>query len=333
MAVAIVGLLAVAAVTIDGARGYMVQQELRNASEASAHAAAMQLDGTTFGIERAIEYSAMVADLHQAAGTGVSFGDEGELELGYLQDGVFVADTSDASVVTAARVGLRMPSVATFFAEPVFGIESMAASASASALGGGPASADCPFPIAIPSCGLPKNTDGTYCNLQITLGPDNNDNGAWARLGTSVPNASWIKSSFASCSGANDVGDAVTLNNGQVASGAKELADQIEASSSRWDSATWGTQPAQLTNSAVAKAKYGNVIEGQIMVFDDPGNCGSTKFTGQYDIDGYATAVIYDAIATGNAADRKIAMFITCDTTQERAGGNFYGTKVPPQFF
>ena len=110
------------------------------------------------------------------------------------------------------------------------------------------------------------------------------------------------------------------------------MADAINKSPATWTSSKWGTLPKQLTGSAVDKTKYGHVIESQIMVFKDPKNCSSTKMNGHYDIDGYATAVVYDAVATGAASKRKIAMRIVCETTSAKAGGSFYGTKVPPQF-
>ena len=329
-ALAMVVIMAVAAVAIDLSRAYSVQIELHNAAEASAHAAALALDGTAEGLEVAELRAVQLAGMHEAGATDVDLTEIGELQLGYMSGGAFVADTSTPSRVTAARVALRLPDMRTFFSLPAFGTQGTAVSAAATAVGGGPVSSPCPFPIAIPSCGLPTDSDGNICNVSVVFGPDNNDNGAWARIGTTQPNASWIKSSLESCSAASDVGDIVSLNNGQIASAAKAIADAIDESEFTWDATEWGSQPAQLSGSAVTN--YGNVLESQIMVFEDPGNCASPKMTGEYDIAGYATAVLYDAISTGAASNRKITMRIVCETTTEQAGGAFYGTRVPPQF-
>ncbi len=328
-------ILGIAAVAIDGARLRGANQQLHNAAEAAAHGAAMALDGTTDGYTLAQTRAAQIVAENYVDGVAVNLtthaGEPAAVELGQLVDGVFVADTSDPSKVKAVRVNLSMPGFETTLANWAFQNASSTVGVQARALGGGPSNADCPLPIAIPSCALPDDPE-EICNLDLVLGPDGNDNGAWARIGTSSPNAAYIRDAIDSCAAESSTVDVLSLNNGQISTAAKAIADAIDASSSTWNTTDWGTIPAQVSNSAVDN--YGNVLESQIIIFKDPDDCADAKMTGsRYEIEGYASAVVYDAIATGAAANRKIAMRVVCDSVTANAGGGFFGTKAPPQFF
>lgn len=336
VAIALVILLAFAAVAIDGQRAYMVHGELRNAAEATAHAAALGLDGTTAGYEAAYLRASQIAEANQAAGLSIDLnemaGDPYAVELGRYEDGEFVADVTDPSLVKAVRVNLRLQGMNTFFARPAFGTDDMAVAAQARVLGGGPANAKCPLPIAVPSCALPRNSEGSLCDMDIVFGPDNNDNGAWARLGSGSPNAAWVRDSIQSCASASSTVDVVSLNNGQITTASRALADAINASPVTWNASEWGSMPAQVNNSAITT--YGKVLESQIIIVESASGCANPKLTGSsYSIQGYATAVVYDVVATGKAAKRTISMRVICDSVTERAGGGFFGTKAPPQFF
>ncbi|MBM4368504.1 MAG: hypothetical protein FJ102_19975 [Deltaproteobacteria bacterium] len=334
MVLMLVVILGVAAVAIDGARLRGANQQLYNAAEAAAHSAAMALDGTTAGYALAETRAAQIVAENSVDGLPVSLvdhaGSPSAVELGQLVDGVFVADTSDPSKVKAVRVNLSMPGFGTTLANWAFGNASSTVGVQARALGGGPSDADCPLPIALPSCALPAGDD--ICNLDLVLGPDGNDNAAWARIGASSPNAAYVKSAIATCAAESSTVDVVSLNNGQIATAASELAKAISASPTTWSTSEWGTMPSQMSNSAVAA--YGHVLHSQIIVFKDADNCADTKMTGsRYEIEGFATAVVYDARATGKAADRKIALRVVCDSLTANAGGGFFGTKAPPQFW
>lgn len=335
-AISLTILLAFAAMAIDGQRAYMVHGELRNAAEATAHAAALGLDGTTAGYDAAYLRASQIAEANQAAGLPINLdemgGDPYAVELGRYEDGEFVADLSDPSLVKAVRVNLRLQGMNSFFGRPAFGVDEMAVSTQVRALGGGPANAKCPLPIAVPSCALPRNAEGTLCDMDIIFGPDNNDNGAWARLGAGSPNAAWVRDSIQSCASASSTVDTVSLNNGQITTASKALADAVDASSARWDTVGWGTMPAQRSNSAIRT--YGKVLESQIIIVESPSGCANPKLTGSnYSIQGFATAIVYDVVATGKAVDRTISMRVMCDNVTTQAGGGFYGTKAPPQFF
>lgn len=330
----VVVLVGVSAVAIDAQRARMVRMELHNAAEAAAHAAALGLDGTTAGFDDARERAALAALANYADGAAVDLdlaaGEPAAVELGRYEGGVFVADTSDPAEVKAVRVNLRLPEVRAFFGGPAFGTDTLAVSTEVRVLGGGPSDAGCPLPVAVPSCSLPEGD--AICNMDVVMGPDGNDNGAWARIGSATPNASYVKSALRECAAESSTVDLVSLNNGMIAAAAKELATVIDESTDTWDPAEWGAMPTQFTNSAVTN--YGNVLVSQLIVYKDAGDCSNPKMTGsRHEIEGYATAVVYDVITTGKAAGRKVAMRVVCDSTTARAGGGFFGTKAPPQFF
>jgi hypothetical protein len=164
--------------------------------------------------------------------------------------------------------------------------------------------------------------------MDITFGPDNGDNGAWARLGSSRPNAASIRSQLDSCTDQPTTDDIVSLNNGQVSSAAKQLVDMVTASTDTWDTSEWGAQPARSSRSGISAANYGKVYYTEIIVFEDPENCSNTSFndTG-LEVKGFATAAIWDVDTSGSAAQRKIRMKITCSANDEPAGGGFFGTR------
>ncbi|GDX81087.1 hypothetical protein LBMAG42_28980 [Deltaproteobacteria bacterium] len=338
VAVSLAVLLAVASVAVDGQWFHMAQDELHDASEAAAQAAAVGMDGTSAGLVTAKTRAHAIVEVNEAGGSPLDYealGGDAAVQLGRIVDGEFVEDVSDPKKAVAVQVTLQDPSFASVTAGSLFGIGESAVAARARALGGGPAGAACPLPIAIPACGLPS-VDGSLCNVDVLMSADGNDNGAWANIGMTRPNRPSIVSAMnpSTCGAASDTGDVVSLNNGAIASATSYLAGVIDASTDTWDTATLGTQPAKLPGSAVTK--YGHVVKSQLIIFNTTytGSCSGIKMTGTgYEIAGYATAVVYDAVATGPAASRKIAMRIVCETTSGAAGGGYFGTRVPPQFF
>ncbi len=335
VAFAAVVLVAVAGVAIDGQWYRMAQEEVHNGAEAAALAAAIGMDGTTAGLTTAKARARAVTGANEAGGVPLDYdtlGGDAAVELGRVEGGAFVADTSDPAKTVAVRVLFRDPAFAAL--SGLTGNSSTAVSAEARVLGGGPAGAGCPLPIAIPACGLPKATDGSYCNVDVQLIADQNDNGAWAKIGAGRPNAASVKSAIQGCTAAASIEDGVGLNNGAISSATSDLAKAISASASTWDATALGAQPAQLSRSSVTA--YGHVLKSQLIIYQPTGtgSCKNTKFTGTgYDIVGFATAVVYDAVGTGAAAQRSIRMRIVCDSLNAEAGGGYFGTRVPPQFF
>lgn len=326
-------LIGVAAIVVDLGLGRYYRQQLSHAAEAGAHAGAAQLDGSIDGMAAAREMAAAVAAENAAAGAPVDLdlnegNDEtGDIVLGYWDDG-FVPSTN-ALEVTTVKVIARRTGLATFFASVAFDQATMTASDYAIAQAGGPSGVDCPIPLALADCELAAMQAGG-CNQEIVLNSARVDNGAWGQLGTSQPNANYVRDAVRDgvCVDGGEVGEQLTLNNGTIANGLSQVEYAINNSTETWNAAEWGDLPDQLPDSGVTA--YGNVYTGQVMVFDDPGNCVNTGFTGTHPIVGYATAVLYDVVPTGG--DKQLRLRIACDEGGGAGGGGYFGTTVPPRF-
>lgn len=321
-------LLGMAAISIDLSALRVWQQELKQAAEAGAHAGAAQLDGTTEGMTAAQSTAVLLATENHAAGTDVT-ASMLTVDLGRVEGGVFVADTSEPQRVTAVRVRAVRDDLDSFFAYPAFLREHLAAADTAVAVSGGPYSVDCPLPIAIPTCVVDPVVE--TCNLDVVFSSAGEDNAGWALLGDAPPNASDVRSAIDVCV-AGDVTTRVSLMNGAVASAAQELAGTVAEQTTYWQAADWGPLPAQSARSGIPAADYGKVLWRRIIVYDDPSGCSNPTFNGTgYTVTGFATAVVYDVDTTGAVGDRAIRMRVVCDEAEDPGGGGFYGTWSPPR--
>lgn len=327
-------LLGFAAIAVDIGLARHHKQQFQLASEAAAHAAAAKLDGTPEGLVAARDTALAVAAENFVAGTPVVLDRNdandpaGDVVLGYWEDGAFVPSTTPMDTNTV-RVVARRDSMSTLFAWVAFEEQSIAVGDYSIAQGGGPSSADCPFPLAIPDCEFTPGPSG-FCGAELLLNSARIDNGAWSRVGTTQANASYIRASMdpAICANASGVDDMVTLNNGQVNSAFKEMGDAVNTYGGPWNT-EWGTLPAQSSGSIVSP--YGaKSLVGQIVIYEDPDNCTNTQFAGTHPIVGYATIVIYDVVNSGS--DKQIKARTLCDLTDGKGGGGFFGTLVPPNF-
>lgn len=318
----------IAALVIDMGLVRSAQMHVQNAADAAAHGAAARLDGTSTGMANA---QATALELVERNPTGVSPLPDGVnpdtvVRLGRWQNGAFVEDTTNPATVTAAQVDLARMDLKPWFSAIAFGTDHLAAAAVATAVAGGPGEVRCVLPIAVPDCELPGGA-GT-CGYDVILNADGNDTGGWALLGSSRPNASTIRSYLDGCIDAS-LSNVVTLNNGTVNSALNRLADVVNRQTTYWDTATLGTQPARMARSGINP--YGKVLEGEIIVFDDPANCTGTKYNGtSLPLAGFASVVIYDVATSGPVNARAVRMRISCDYDDELGGGGFFGTTVPP---
>lgn len=334
IAIAMTILLGVSALVIDIGRGRVVKHQARNTAEAAAHAGAAQLDGTAAGVTAARAKAVEIAAENYVNGSPMTLDPNtantpgGDVVTGYWADDVFVPSTVPA-VTTSVEVIAREPNLGTFFAGAAFDRATMDVGDFAIAQAGGPSAAGCPFPLALPDCQITAYSGG-ICGADIILNNDRLDNGAWARIGSTQANASYIRSALDpnQCAAASDIDDRVTLNNGQVNSALRELGDAVNRYGVAWNTAEWGKLPPKASGSIVNP--YGKALVGQLMVFDDPANCAGTKFTGTHDLVGYATIIIYDVANSGS--NKQIKARAICEITDGAGGGGFFGTVVAPNF-
>lgn len=297
--------------------------QLQQSADAAVLAAAQRLNGTEDGIIAAQTLASEVAAANlvrggalDLSGSGVT---SGTIEFGSWQDGAFV--TSDTLTMTNAvrvRANSQMP---TIFARLAFSVSELGSTIETIAVGGGPGSAECSLPLAVPAEVFEDAACGT---LNITFNPDKRDTGAWALLGYSNPNSNDVRNAISSCTLDASITDVVSLNNGTMSSAGKELADTLIASTARWNSA-WGTQPTRMSTSALSASQYGRVLVRPIIVVDMP---ATTTMNGNGEpIAGFAKVAVYDITGSGQ---RTISMHVLCDDSDTLGGGGaFHSTSRP----
>lgn len=327
VSLSMIALIAVAAISVDLGALRVWQIELHNAAEAGAHAGAARLDGTLAGMSAARDFAVATGGANTTAGAPVRI-EPADVELGRWIGTDFVADASDPALVTAVRVTARRDDLDSFFAQ-VLGWEHLATSDAAIAVSGGPFQADCPLPIAVPSCEI--EAVGETCNLDVTFNSAGEDNAGWALLGDVRPSAASLRDAMVSCDAAS-ANDVMSLNNGAVTSAAQYLADMVADQPTLWDAAAWGPLPERSARSGIPVEDYGHVLKSRVMVFEDPSGCANPSFNGTaVPLTGFATAVVYDVETTGPVDTRNVRMRVVCDTSDEPGGGGWYGTWAPPR--
>lgn len=163
------------------------------------------------------------------------------------------------------------------------------------------------------------------------LNSDNNDNAGWANLGQSRPNATTVRDAITACGlGEVQTADLVSLNNGSINSAMHAMANAVSTSTTSWNTAEFGTQPARSPNSGVCP--YGRVLKTHFLVFEDPANCMGTKYNGtSLPVVGFVTAYVYDVDTRGNVNQRTLRARIRCEVDPSAiGGGGFFGTVAPP---
>ncbi|MEY3212754.1 MAG: hypothetical protein RIT28_3235 [Pseudomonadota bacterium] len=345
-AITLVVLLGFAAITIDVGYQRVVRNQLENITDAAAHAGAHSLDGTNVGTTAARVATQLVAGENHVADGTVSL----DLNTGNAVNGDIVLGTwdfdagefspsADPAVVDTVQVRTTLD-LSTFFAQPAFGRATMQAQALSYAYrppGEGAGEVSCFLPIAIADCMFDLYSEEELQSINLALNPAGVDNVGWARP-DATPNASWVRGQIQNCQadGALGVGDNVGLNNGVIASALSELGSAINSSSTSWDTANWGTIPAQASRSSVTKANYGKTIEGVIVIFDGgPDYCtgkGGT-FNGTEVVSGFVWGAVYDVVNTGPASGKNISVRLDLSADREigtKGGGRDAGVVYQP---
>lgn len=325
--VALAGILAMGALSIDSAYVFHVRQQAINAADAAAVAGATGLDGTEEGMTEALQRAQAIALANVAAGDSVVV-EDADVTFGYWDDEVREFVASDVpEEVNAISVLARVPT-GGLVGEVAFGRSIQQVSGQAVALSQeGPAGAvDCFLPIAIPSCLIEQASSPDAAEqIDMVLNPPGADNVGWARPDGN-PNASWVRDQIRDCEYAGEVelGDTVNLNNGVMSSALTELAQAVEDSDTTWSEGPWGAMPAQESRSAIGSGFYGNTWEAPALVFEDDSYCGGGgSWTGTATLSGFVWVAVYDVVATGPASGKTIKVRI--DTTRTHNVGTGSG--------
>jgi hypothetical protein len=168
-----------------------------------------------------------------------------------------------------------------------------------------------------------------------TWQPSTSNNVAWADQ-TSNPSSSVLSAQFNSLSGGCSGGATMTagnnvyLNNGMISAVTQTVATYLNSTATDvWDTADWGAIPARMSGSAVTASRYGHVIAGPMVVFEDTSYCsggGSGALNGVKVIKGFVFAAVYDVKSSGS--DKNLKLYIpnpedfTGDQVTEYMGGD-----------
>jgi len=359
LALILVVLMGFAALVIDLGYARFIKGQLQSAADAAAMAGAQVLDGTNAGMSEARTTAVAVAALNNAHGTAVTLdpntgnGSGGGVVLGIWDGDSFTAST-DATKVNAVRVNLADEGVETFFSSAIWSKGPMEASVISTAQAQdavGAGGVDWYWPFGMPDCLFETKSDSAIQSMTLVLNPDGADNTGWMAIGDTI-NASWAKNHLANaadcmadyfsgaevsedCEGA-DVSDWADTSNGTIDAGLGELDTLMEASGRSWDSSVYGTMPKQDTNSSIAKAKYGRVLEGPFPILDASDEyCTSKggKWGKNFQVTGFVWGVMYDVMTKGSNKGIKIKLDLShVYDVGSSVGGSTHGvvTNVPP---
>lgn len=339
VALSLLVIMGFVALVVDIGYARLIRSQVQMNAEAAAMAAAMELNGSTEGMESALSQAIAYGAVNDVAGDALDIS-TGDLELG-IWDGSTFTSSADAAQVNAIRVNPTAEDVATFFAKATWDEDdlSLGSRATTTREFGSAGAVECYLPLAIPSCLLEDKYDlDSIMEIDLELYPSGSDNMGWARVGAS-PSATWTRSQILNCEydGEIVVGDTVELGNGTTSSTLTAIASMINSSTTTWDEDLWGTQPAREGGSTVLPGRYGNTFEAPIMVFEDDSYCDGSggNFNESQTLVGFVWAAAYDVVPYGSGKTIKVRL----DTSREhvdgtRSGGADYGITYegPPTF-
>jgi Flp pilus assembly protein TadG len=335
-------LIGLAAVSIDLGRARVVKTELQYIADASAHAAVAPLDGTQDGLDLAQERIEGVVSQAQVYGITPTID---QVETGYFDSTTGWHTSTNAADVKAVKVTLSANVGYVGLSRVAFGTTAL----TPRAMGGAgkeqfssetgaqnPAGeVECFIPIAIPSCVIENMIDNGTPNVTGTWQPSTTNNVAWAD-DDGNPNASTLNATINSLSGGctggetMEVGGNVYLNNGMINSVAQGIGTFLNTKATEtWNTSAWGAIPARSSNSAVTATRYGRIISGPMVVFNDTSYCaggGSGPLNGVKQINGFIYAAVYDVVTQGG--NKNVKIFIanpenfTGDEVAEFMGGD-----------
>ncbi|MFT3926085.1 MAG: Tad domain-containing protein [Myxococcales bacterium] len=171
-------LMAFAALSVDAGSLYRVRTADQAAVDSAALAGAGGLNGRASGMTAATQRATDYGNRHKSyAGSVQLAGKDITLGSWNLTTRKFTA-TNDPAQANSVRVEYDVPAVATPFAS-VIGKGSQAVRNSAIAIGGGPMTTACAFPLVITDCALAAAATTANCDLCLRMATANDDNAGW----------------------------------------------------------------------------------------------------------------------------------------------------------
>lgn len=336
-------LLGFAALAVDLSNKYRVRAESQRAVDGAALSGARELDGTEAGMVSADAQARVVGEQHYAYASDISMS-QGDIELGNwnLATRTFTTPALPADT-NAVRVTYTEPEVAHPFAAPLTGTASSPVGASAIALGGGPSTVACGFPLALGSCTLQPQGGGTNCGgcLQLASAPD--DNAGWSNFDGNTSNPAIAEAVLAAC---YQDGEPALDAAGNCANtcGAGQVGDDMNVGNGN----NFTPNPnhfCELIKGLLVASPTGT-FRAQVPVFHEDSSPCNPQFTGTKQAAGFAE-VEFLGVSCGNNDDTRIeppessscsapaghyiVARIQCNVRADApAGGGFFGLSARP---
>ena len=180
-AITLVMLCGFAAIAVDVGNMYRVRSQARAALDAAALAGAGTLNGMTSGLALARTRAIEQGRLHRVHQTNLELLPS-QIELGNwtAASGFQPAPSIDAT--NAVRIVHTTEPVTHLFGA-VLGARSSTIGARAIAIGGGPMSTRCAFPLVVPDCAMNVATQGNLCSYCMQMQDANSDTAGWTAFG------------------------------------------------------------------------------------------------------------------------------------------------------
>jgi Flp pilus assembly protein TadG len=184
-ALSLATLMMFVALSFDVGNMHRVRSEVQSAMDSAALAGAAALDGTAAGIAAARTQAVAYANAHGAY-AGPIVANTSNVVVGQwdLNSRTFAAWNGATSVASqnAVRVSYNVAAVTTPFAA-VKGQTSAQVGAKATAIGGGPGTLGCGFPLVVPSACLRNINGSNNCGYCMQFANNNSDTAAWTGFG------------------------------------------------------------------------------------------------------------------------------------------------------
>lgn len=325
--------------------GYLRMEGMRlqMASDAAAHAAAKELNGTEEGLGDAITAASSVAGMWTIAGNKLTIGSD-EVEFGtYDGAGTFVSET-DPALINALRVSASAD-LPLFFGAIAFDSSGSVAAGRTTLVtteeGGGAYASDCVLPVAVPACEI----DAGIQNKVFDAGRFGEQYGALVgqtiyQTARGVPYSFFSETIFknliADCYARGDVSmdDTERLSMSYNSVSYTDVLSALNSSSTSWDSSKWGAPPSKLPGSGLSASSVTRTLEGPVPVIDDDAYCTSTLTTSAPNasapIVGFIWGAIYDVAKTTGTCGSTSANLPKCERLRFRVDitdDYYYGTQ------
>lgn len=357
VAILLVAMIGFAALVVDVGKLYKVRGELQNASDSSAHAGALALDGTAAGIELARERAKEYALMHFADRTDVVISDD-DIIFGFWDEDTrtftsYGTNPENPRSVNAVRIidrrGAGTSNPVLLPLAKLLGTPQADVRTDAIAISGGPMS-ECGFPMVVPDCTLDEPLESGSCAHCMTYQDNNTDNAGWTSFDTGSVGGPTITALIESACFDSEGNVAVDPTTGECTGGCVDIAVGQDIKVQNGNLMNQGNEnfctviQQILTRGVPGGPVYPFVVRAPVLESTPGSACDASQFSSFHTIAGFAAFEIYGA-KCGNAdpgvfygsspcaaptSGKYIVGALRCDleSLEGVAGGAYFGIRA-----